>query len=207
MVQAAILQAVEVAYQFAPNMGQVRAELEHLAEMVAALSPKNILEIGTQYGGTFCVWCQLASPEGKKISIDLYDGIHGGITKDVCEQRNIALSRAFNNVHFLMFDSHKEDTVERVKRILGDETVDFLFIDGDHTYEGVSQDFTMYKQFVRPGGLIAFHDINESTLTLSTNCMVSKFWSELKGEKTVINAHSWWSPHKDVLGGIGVLHV
>lgn len=188
-------------------MGQVRAELEHLAQLVASISPKNVLEIGTQFGGTFCVWCQLVPPEGKKISIDLVDGIHGGLSKTFCEQRNIALSRAFENVHFLMFDSHQQSTVERVKRILGDEQVDFLFIDGDHTYEGVLQDYTMYKDFVRPGGLIAFHDINESNVTVSTNCMVSKFWRELQGKKTTINAHSWWGPHADVLGGIGVLHV
>ena len=34
---------------------------------------------------------------------------------------------------------------------------DFLFIDGDHT--GVGRDYEMYRDLVRPGGLIAFHDI------------------------------------------------
>jgi hypothetical protein len=36
---------------------------------------------------------------------------------------------------------------------------DFLFIDGDHTYEGVEGDFEMYSPLVRRGGTIAFHDI------------------------------------------------
>jgi len=36
---------------------------------------------------------------------------------------------------------------------------DFLFIDGDHTYEGVEGDFEMYSPLVRRGGIIAFHDI------------------------------------------------
>jgi hypothetical protein len=34
-----------------------------------------------------------------------------------------------------------------------------LFIDGDHTYEGVRRDFEMYSPLVRKGGIIAFHDI------------------------------------------------
>ena len=37
--------------------------------------------------------------------------------------------------------------------------MDFLFIDGDHSYEGVKRDFADYAPLVRPGGLIAFHDI------------------------------------------------
>jgi predicted O-methyltransferase YrrM len=37
--------------------------------------------------------------------------------------------------------------------------LDFLFIDGDHTYEGVKQDFEMYTPLVRKGGLVAMHDI------------------------------------------------
>ena len=201
------MSVVERAYRFAPRMGQVRAEFESLAQVVESLQPTNVLEIGTQYGGTFYAWCALAAEHGKKISIDLPDGIHGGLDRAFCERRNIALCREFKNVHFLMFDSHALSTVERVSRILGAEKVDFLFIDGDHTYEGVRQDFELYRHFVRPGGLIAFHDINESTLTIQTNCRVSQFWRELLGEKFELNAHSWWAEIGDVLGGIGVLQV
>ncbi len=32
--------------------------------------PKNILEIGTDKGGTFWLWCQLTADNGKIISID-----------------------------------------------------------------------------------------------------------------------------------------
>jgi predicted O-methyltransferase YrrM len=49
-------------------------------------------------------------------------------------------------------------TLEEVKRILGGEKADFLFIDGDYTYEGVKRDL-MYSPLVREGGIIAFHDI------------------------------------------------
>lgn len=35
---------------------------------------------------------------------------------------------------------------------------DLLFIDADHTYEGVARDFTRYSPLVSPGGIIAFHD-------------------------------------------------
>ncbi|MCS7366302.1 MAG: class I SAM-dependent methyltransferase [archaeon YNP-WB-062] len=56
--------------------------------------------------------------------------------------------------------------------------MDFLFIDGDHTYEGVKKDFEMYSPLVRGGGIIAFHDIVQHPP--ETGCEVSGFWNEIK---------------------------
>lgn len=39
-----------------------------------------------------------------------------------------------------------------------DNSLDFVFIDGDHTYEAVKIDFEMYFKKVRHGGLIFLHD-------------------------------------------------
>jgi cephalosporin hydroxylase len=38
--------------------------------------------------------------------------------------------------------------------------VDFLWIDGDHTYEGCKADYENYSPLVVPGGLIGIHDYN-----------------------------------------------
>lgn len=39
--------------------------------------------------------------------------------------------------------------------------LDFLFIDGDHSYEGCSTDLKAWLPFVKKGGWIAFHDSGE----------------------------------------------
>jgi len=44
-------------------------------------------------------------------------------------------------------------------RLLAGEPLDFLFIDGEHTYEGVKQDVEAYSPFVTAGGLVVFHDM------------------------------------------------
>ena len=66
-------------------------------------------------------------------------------------------------------------------RALADTHIDFLFIDGDHTYEGVKSDFEMYSPLVRSGGLIALHDIVPGP----EGCVggVPKYWSELKADR------------------------
>ena len=74
----------------------------------------------------------------------------------------------------------------------GAEVLDFLFIDGDHSFEGVSKDHQLYSPLVRPGGVIAFHDIvpdfrtRYGTPTPRNVGGVPVFWNELK------------SPHTDV---------
>jgi predicted O-methyltransferase YrrM len=54
-----------------------------------------------------------------------------------------------------------------VDRLLADRVViddcwgksfDFVYIDGDHTYEAVMRDFRLALNFIAPGGCIAFHD-------------------------------------------------
>ncbi len=37
--------------------------------------------------------------------------------------------------------------------------VDLLFIDGDHSYEGVKNDVTRFTPFLRENGILIFHDV------------------------------------------------
>jgi predicted O-methyltransferase YrrM len=38
------------------------------------------------------------------------------------------------------------------------EKVDFIFIDGDHSYEGIDKDWKLYANLLKPGGIMALHD-------------------------------------------------
>jgi predicted O-methyltransferase YrrM len=39
------------------------------------------------------------------------------------------------------------------------QQIDFLFIDGDHSYEGCREDWTLCRPFLVKGSLVIFHDI------------------------------------------------
>src|SRR5207244_11331297 len=36
--------------------------------------------------------------------------------------------------------------------------VDFIFIDGDHSYDGLRQDWEAWRTLIAPGGIVALHD-------------------------------------------------
>lgn len=46
--------------------------------------------------------------------------------------------------------------------VLQDIKIDFLFIDADHTYEGVKKDFDLYSKLLSENGLIIIHDTDEN---------------------------------------------
>jgi predicted O-methyltransferase YrrM len=77
-------------------------------------------------------------------------------------------------------NSHDPEFRKKVEKELGDEKADLLFIDGDHTEAGVEADYRDYKHLVRPGGIIAFHDIVENQ-PLETN-QVYYLWKRIKEE-------------------------
>lgn len=185
---------VDEAYSL--YMPQERDEIVALANFVNSIQPKVVVEIGSKFGGTLHIWCSLT--KGKVVSIDLVEGIHGGITREQFNDRNMNFLNKFSNVNFIEGNSHDEDTFKLLSKVLHGDKIDFLFIDGDHTYEGVKQDYEMYSPLVKKGGYIAFHDINDTQRHRDRNVYVGKLWNELIGEKVEFNVHADWA-------GIGVI--
>jgi hypothetical protein len=48
-------------------------------------------------------------------------------------------------------------------RALGPQGLDFVFVDGLHTYEGVVDDINLYAPLMRPGGVMVFNDYGGTT--------------------------------------------
>lgn len=157
-------------------------ELERLVALVRERRPRTVVEIGTDKGGTLFAWCRLAHPEALLISVDLPKGLFGGgySWRDGRRFRKF-FTQPEQRLHALRRDSHDPKTVRRVERLLDGEPVEFLMIDGDHTYEGVKRDWELYEPLVAPGGLIAFHDIlrHEEQSERPVPCEVDRFWEEL----------------------------
>ena len=84
------------------------------------------------------------------------------------------------NLHLIRADSHSEKTLKEVQKIFQKEPLDFLFIDGDHSYEGVKRDFELYSPLVKEGGLIGLHDILPRQDL--PNIQVERFWKEIKDQ-------------------------
>ena len=179
---------------------QVRNEILFLLEQIQEIHPQIIVEIGTNKGGTLSLFANIATSTTKIISIDLPFGEFGG----GYPEWKIPLYKSFakdnQEIILIQADSHKESTLEMLRTELQQKKIDFLFIDGDHRYEGIKEDFETYSPLVRSGGIIAFHDIVIHKKMKGVN--VHQFWNEIKENYKYIEKVENWDQGTC---GIGIL--
>jgi len=145
---------------------------------LAKRKPKFILEIGTARGGTLFLFTRVSSPDALIISIDLPGGRFGGGYPEWRKTLYKSFAIHKQEIRLVREDSHALATLNMVKKILEGRKLDFLFIDGDHTYNGVKMDFETYSRLVRKGGIIAFHHIVPGPPKNVGG--VPRFWDEIK---------------------------
>lgn len=182
---SSVSEAIDLAFNFNARRfkiapAQVREEISSLLDIVGKIKPKTVVEIGTAKGGTLFLFTRVSNPDATIVSIDLPSGPFGGGYPKCASSlyRSFAVSQ--QEILLMRADSHQTETVEELRKTLAERAVDFLFIDGDHRYEGVKKDFEMYSPLVRKGGIIAFHDICPGPP--ETVGGVPLFWDEVKGK-------------------------
>jgi hypothetical protein len=148
--------------------------------LIAEVRPNNYVELGVHSGNSFCagaVALKLVKPSAKAYAIDTWEGDHQAshygeeIYLDLCKY--IKQNLAENSV---MIRKYFDDAVSDFQ----DKSIDLLHIDGLHTYEAVSNDFSKWLSKMSNTGVILFHDIAEKKADFG----VWKLWSELKTRYT-----------------------
>ena len=120
------------------------------------------VEIGTWMGYSTSILSRNARVCGSKvITIDTFDGAGSHLEK-VANENNIealateALKKhgCLDNVTIVEANSR-----EYVHTIAG-ESLDLVFLDGDHRYSSISQDIDLWWPKIKNGGILCGHDYN-----------------------------------------------
>lgn len=128
-------------------------------DFLASTKPKRILEIGSLFGGTLWYWMQLPSLS-TVFTIDLPTD-YEPLRDDVREARlSWGKWADMNAIHFQDFPRSSQDDriLQEVNYAAAGLKFDFIFIDGDHTYQGVKDDFDRWGLMLKSNGIVAFHD-------------------------------------------------
>ena len=197
-------EAIDLAFRFR-HLGirftpsQVREEISGFLKLLAQRPPKTVMEVGTEKGGTFFLLARVSAPDAFLLTLDLPVGQYSSYP---AWRENLyrGFARDRQRIELVRTDSHDPRTLETVRRLLGGRALDLLFIDGDHSYDGVKKDFEMYSPLVAKGGTIAFHDIVDGAEASVGG--VPKFWRELKATRRHLEFVKSWQQGG---WGIGVL--
>jgi predicted O-methyltransferase YrrM len=129
------------------------AERECLARCAAGR--RRLAEIGVWHGVTTRRLRAAMAPDGELLAIDPYPAGRLGFSA----QRYIAHHEVagVKNGHVRWIRATGVETARRIAAARN-APVDFLFIDGDHTYEGLRDDWESWSDLMAPNGLVALHD-------------------------------------------------
>lgn len=120
-----------------------------------ASGKRRLVEIGVWHGVNTRNFRQVMAPEGVLYAIDPFP--HGRFGKSW--HRPIAYGEVGRvpNGRVTFLECSSKQAIEQF-RLIEAEPIDFLFIDGDHTYEGVNMDWELWAPLVGTGGIVALHD-------------------------------------------------
>ena len=136
---------------FRPDVGQCAVGLKFILERFIELQPTAFMMVGPGPLHDFNLFKNLM-PEGSlAMGIDYRVYLEWLAVPDLTSPYKLWL---------IPTGSDNPVSEERVSTILNGRKLDLLFIDGDHSEYFVQNDWDRYSKFVRPGGMVVFHDYN-----------------------------------------------
>ncbi|SRR5712692_3852096 len=151
------------AFDRDPNVSVDYHEILALSVIVKHVGARNILEIGTANGNTTLNLAENSPPDASVTTVDLPQNWDG---KFAVEVRGHMVNNTMATQVGIQYKNSKYSG--KVKQVLCDSAklcweemavpFDLAFIDGCHTYEYVKIDTENAIKYVRPGGVVIWHD-------------------------------------------------
>jgi methyltransferase family protein len=160
------------------NCGSWSGHLAFANDLIAAIQPRIIVELGTHWGESYFGFCQSVAEQ--KLSclcyaVDHWQGDeHAGLYGEEVYQD----VHKYNDTHYNSFSYLLRTDFDQALSYFDDCSIDLLHIDGFHTYEAGSHDFRSWLPKIRPRGIVLLHDI----VVRERNFGVWRLWDEIKVE-------------------------
>lgn len=162
------------------NTGNLGYGFIHYA-LILNVKPERVLCIGSKKGFIPAI-CALACQENKKGVVDFVDAGYG--LENPNNWCGVAWwKRKDPEKHFSFLDiNHYLKTYVMTSQEFADLynfKYQYIYIDGDHSYEGIKKDYQLFWPRLTKSGFMAFHDVTVKKQPKLPPFGVWKFWEEL----------------------------
>ncbi|MBS1580115.1 MAG: class I SAM-dependent methyltransferase [Bacteroidetes bacterium] len=146
-----------------------------------SFSKKSAVEIGVFEGVNTCIIAESLLPNGCLYAVDPFIPGRLGFSYIKLISHKYIKKRKLNS---------KIIWIEEMSDVAADlipNNIDFIFIDGDHSYEGVKKDFELYAPKLSKDGILAFHDAR-----IFVNGWTKEDWGPVRLLNEVIYPSNQW---------------
>jgi len=119
-----------------------------------ASGKRMLVEIGVWHGVTTCRLRSAMSPEGVLLGVDPYPVGRLGFSAQWHIARHEVSKISNGSVQWVRLTGVEAARLYAANGV----AIDFIFIDGEHTYDGLRADWEAWSGLVAPGGVVALHD-------------------------------------------------
>lgn len=176
---------------------QIPSEYLGLLNFFKSNNINTYLELGVANGGSFFINSIFSQQTTKLIHcvdcLAYQDAPHVKQTFSKINSKVNKLKEFFPDKEIHFFNMTTDDFF-----IQNTQKYDCIFIDADHSYEGVMKDYINSLKFVNKNGWLIFHDINNS------DTGVCRAWNEIKNKHAIQNI---FSHEYSKACGIGILKI
>ena len=116
-----------------------------------AAGRRRLVEIGVYFGASTRLLRSVMAPDGEIVGVDpFFRGRLGVPFQKWTARRQLENS---TNGSARLIEAFSQDAAKSWSG-----PIDFLFIDADHTWDGIDRDWKDWSKFIEPGGVVALHD-------------------------------------------------
>jgi len=164
---------------FEPRLYGVGAWTGHLhfaCDLVAALRPRLLVELGVDRGESYFAFCQSAQENKTGTRCFGIDTWRGDQHAGNYDETTFAQVSAHNRENYEGFSNLLRSSFDQALGMFEPESIDLLHLDGLHTEAAARHDLEAWLPKIRPGGLFLLHDVDVRTKEFG----VWKIWAELQ---------------------------
>jgi len=156
-----------------PHTQMVNEEMDCLYQY--AKGRHRALEVGTYMGVSASIIASAMDGNGTLYCVDPFDSREGKTNPAyIITVRHLKRANVFEKVTFLKGFSTEQKIKEQIPQDL-----DFILLDGDHSYEGLKNDWEIVLNRLKPGGVLCLHDTTIPVLEPYRNFGSVEFFNKI----------------------------
>ena len=164
-------------------------DCEEIFELAVTHFPTNshFVEIGVAEGKSSAYLAVEIINSNKRIKLDCIDAwlMKTDSSKDYTQTFRNNLNPIWDKLDISVIQNYSSEA----SKMYSDETLDFVFIDGDHSYKGVTEDIINWLPKLKKTGIIAGHDYNPVQYSHNVIKAVDDFFGK---DNIKILKNSWY---------------